>query len=130
MPQLIMSIDEIARRKQRDVIYIEFQDSSSGVRLDYKENRTRQIALKWFTEYQIPFYECGGYASDIGLDSYRGQVHIDVPLTPDNPLLIKVINLLGRASKVTALPGPRICFVSLLYAMENAHHDDPEYCLY
>ena len=125
-----MSIDEIARRKQRDVIYIEFQDSSSGVRLDYKENRTRQIALKWFTELEIPFYECGGYASDDELDSYRGQVHIDVPFTPDNPLLIKVVNLLGRASKITALPGPRICFVSLLYAMENAHHDGPEFRCY
>jgi hypothetical protein len=66
-----MHIDRIARQKQRDVVLIEFHNAETGLTLDYTLNPARKTILDWLTANDISHYECGGYASETRLSSYR-----------------------------------------------------------
>ena len=127
MPQLIMYIDEIARRKQRDVIYIEFQNRETGVRLDYRLNPSRTAILDLFDANGIPYCECGGIASDIGLESYQGQIYADVPFDKGSPSFRTVVRLLTLAKTLAEDQEPQLRHLSLSSAMENAHQDEAEF---
>ena len=127
MPQLIMSIDEIARRKQRDVIYVKFQNKQPGVQLDYRLNPSRIAILDLFDANGIPYWECGGIACDLGLDSYQGQIYVDVPFDRGSPLFKAAVRLLTLAKTLAEDRGPQLLHLSLSSAMENAHHDETQF---
>lgn len=129
MPQLIISIDEIARRKQRDVIYVEFQNTEPGDRLDYRLDPSRNAIFDLFTANGIPYFECGEFASDTGLASYRGQIYIDVPFDEDNPLFTNAVRLLTLVKTLAKDQTPQLFLLSLSNAMKNAHHDETEFSL-
>lgn len=90
MPQLLQHIDHIAREKHRDVLTIEFHNKASGFKLDYHRNESHKAILEWFIANDTPHYECGPYASETQIDSYRGQIYIDVPYYKNDPMFQKV----------------------------------------
>jgi len=94
MPQLLMHIDQIARQKQRDVLALEFHNAETGFKLDYTLNPARKTILGWLAANDIPHYECGGYASETRLDSYRGHIYIDIPYDKTDPAFQKVESFL------------------------------------
>ncbi|GJJ02778.1 hypothetical protein RugamoR64_33160 [Duganella rhizosphaerae] len=70
MPQLLQNIDEIGRAKQRDVLFLEFSNSMGR----YELNPVREKILTWFDANGIVYAECGGYASEVRAEPYRGQI--------------------------------------------------------
>lgn len=125
MPQLLKHIDQIAREKQRDVLTIEFHDKASGFKLDYHQNESRKIILDWFIANGIPHYECGPYASETRMESYRGQIYIDVPYDKSDPLYQKVESFLENPDGSMKFERAWFCYLLLDVCMKNAHHDEP-----
>lgn len=125
MPQLLNHIDYIGRQKQRDVLTIEFHNFEIGFTDDYRKNQARTAILAAFDENGIPYQECAGYASETRFDSYRGQIHIDVPFDRADPLYLKVEGLLENADGTMKFDTAWFRAYSLDYCMENAHHDVP-----
>ena len=130
MPQPLVHIDYIARQKQRDVLLIEFHNTETGVKLDYTLNPARKKIIEWFTASDIPPYECGGYASETRLDSYRGQIYIDVPYDKTDPVFRKVETYLENPGGSMEFDGAWFCYFPLDVCMRNAHHDLPGFWEY
>lgn len=80
MPQIIQAIDEIARAKQRDVIFVQFHNFNTGFVADYRTNPSRQAIMSWLDEQCITYAPCGGFDSGCIIEGYDGELYIDVQL--------------------------------------------------
>lgn len=80
MPQLIRTIDEIAREKQRDVIFVQFHNFSTGFVADYRTNPSREAIISWLDEQDIAYVPCGGFESGCIVERYDGELYIDVAI--------------------------------------------------
>jgi hypothetical protein len=132
MPQLIQHIDQIARQKQRAVLFLLFndplkkgEDDGSWPAIDYQHHSARQTILAWFKAHGIAHYPCGHFASESWMMSYRGQIYIDIPFDESNPDYQKVRDYLENADGNMKMPGVKFCYLPLEIAMKNAHHDEP-----
>lgn len=125
MPQLLQNIDQIARQKQRDVLTLKFHDRAAGFMLDYHQNESRKMILEWFIANDIPHYKCGPYASETWMESYHGQIYIDVPYDKSNPMFRKVASFLKNPDGSMKFEGAWFCYLPLDICMKNAHHDEP-----
>ena len=126
MPVLLKSIDKIAREKQRDVLFIRF-DYNFVEDFNYKDWPFRQHMITWLKEENIPFYECGDIATDDGLNSYLGQIYLDIIYDVNDPIYQKVANYLETQDGKPKIEGVLFYLVPLNLAMKNSHHDDPDF---
>ena len=132
MPQLIQHIDQIAREKQRAVLFLLFNDpvkkdddDNFWPDLDYQNHRSRQTILAWFKAHDVTHYPCGPFASENGMMCYQGQIYIDVPFDESNSDYQKVRDYLENADGSMKMSGVKFCYLPLEMAMKNAHHDEP-----
>lgn len=130
MPLLLEYIDAIARKKKRDVLFLEFAKTKrpktpleASVRYEDIESRTR--ILEWFDANAVPWTMCGGIARENGWSSYEGQVYVDIPYDLSNPTYQDVQEFLERPDGTCRFDDVKFWIVSLGMAMENAHHDEP-----
>ena len=100
MPQLIEDIDAIARRKQRDVLYISFDPSeltaSKGpmeileeeedeTRPSWRKLEVRRTVIQWLDGQGLAWQPCGiPVSSDVQIAPYAGAIYVDVPFDPAN----------------------------------------------
>lgn len=125
MPQLIKHIDQIAREKNRDVLTVEFHDRASGFKLDYRQNESRKTILDWFIANDIPHCECGPYASETRMESYRGQIYIDIPYDKSDLLYQKLESFLENPDGSMKFKEAWFRGYYLEDCQQNAHHDEP-----
>ena len=124
MPMLIDCIDQIARNKQRDVIYVMFGEPGYTSREDFElledweHCEVRQYLLRWFEENGIAAVPCGGFSSDGWIEGYFGHLYLDVPYDSNNADYQKLENLLEHEDGSTKLPGVMFCCLPLAVAME------------
>lgn len=126
MPQLIDHIDAIARQKKRDVLYIVF--SAIGrprAMTNWDKHPSRKVIVQWLDEKGIPWQPCAGIANANRLDSYQGQVYIDIPFDRALPEYIELEAFLENPDGTMRLPGATFGYLPLEHAMKNAHHDEP-----
>ena len=123
MPVILDTIDAIARRLKRDVIFlaiVERQDRPSRDRPEVAE------ATQWLDAEGIGWEPCFGFLP--GLVIFEGgprAIHIDAPFEPGSPLLHK---LEDRFETLDGLPRHTDLVLSLLRletAMVNAEQDEP-----
>lgn len=119
MPQLLRNIDDIGRAKQRDVLFLEF-----GARRNYKANAIREQILNWLDANEIEYCECGAYTDELSIDSYQGQIYIDVAYDTTDPLYNRLQDFLENADGTMKWDGTRFYCFPLAYCMQNAHHDN------
>ena len=81
MPLLIDHIDALAREKNRDVLFVHFENYVEDKDL---EDNARETLIAWLTENGIPFAPCMGIEDDEIINSYLGDIYIDVPFDEDN----------------------------------------------
>ena len=129
MAVLIEHIDAIARKKQRDVLFLEFgvpEDKKSySFSYEYEQDPIRTEILAWLDAHNISYTMCGDFASENGWRAYRGQIYLDV--VPDElDVLYKLLNeyLEDNEGKMK-FKGVMYYILSLEIAMQNAHHDEP-----
>ena len=124
---LLQHIDAIARAKQRAVLYLEFhpQQRASAASYRFELDVARDQFLSWLDTHRIGWQACGPFA-DIGrMESYRGQVYVDVPFEETLPLYCLLRDALEHPDGSMKLATVRFMVVTLDLAMINAEHDTP-----
>lgn len=133
MPQILKHIDQIGREKQRDVLYIVFNEPKKDedrwtdeyLSYKYKNDPVRNEFIQWLEENNIPYEECGPIASEFGWESYRGQLYIDVPMDENDERFLKLNEHLEYPNGEMKIEGIMYYHVPLIISMKNAHHDEP-----
>lgn len=132
MPMLIEHIDAIARKKQRDVLYLTFHprktpntDPWDRPSYDWQQDPKREMVCNWLTEHNIAWQPCGHVASENMMCSYRGQIYLDLPYDDNDPLYVLVRDYLENPDGTMRFETVTFWYLPLERAMENAHHDEP-----
>ena len=81
MPQLLQHIDAIAREKNRDVLFVHFENYEEN---EQNPDSNRQDVLSWLEQNDIPYDKCMGLEEEGSIDSYWGDIYIDVPFDLEN----------------------------------------------
>ncbi len=123
MPMLIPFIDAIARQKQRDVLHLEFCPEQDG--LDWAELPVRQQIIDWLTAHGIGWMPCGPFANVRVMESYRGQLYIDLPYDKALPAYQALEAFLENPDGSMRFPQVDFYCLTLDLAMKNAAHDAP-----
>lgn len=110
MPQVIQHIDAIAREKERDVLFIHFEEFEHGA-----TNSKRQELMTWLEQNEIPYQECMGLEEESVIESYMGDLYIDVPFDIANPLFNKLSEHLEDEEGEMKIDG--VLFFTLSYEL-------------
>ena len=124
MPQLIKHIDKIAREKGRTVLYVTF-DMTGKTTYNPDKWPERQALMQWLDEHDIAYHSCGNVAHEAVMESYEGQLYIDVPFDESDPKYIELRDHLEFEDGTLKIPGINFMYLPLEAAMKNAHHDEP-----
>ncbi|WP_230656578.1 hypothetical protein [Psychrobacter sp. I-STPA10] len=124
MPQLLEFIDKIARDKGRDVLYVTF-DVSKQTTQNPERWAVRKELMAWLDTNDIGYQRCGNVAQLAMMESYEGQLYIDVPFDESDPQYIKVRDHLEYSDAVPKIEGVYFWVLPLEDAMRNKHHDEP-----
>lgn len=133
MPQLIDHIDRIARKKQRDVLLLEFHPESMSAfcirdeseSYDYQNDKVRDEIIENLDKCKIPWTPCAQIASPGSMCAYLGQIYLDVPYDEELPLYQVLQEYLEYPDGSMRFSSVRFCYFPLEIAMKNAHHDEP-----
>lgn len=133
MPQVLKYIDQIAREKQRDVLYLEFSPKPSvddvcgddNGRYSFRNDPIRKQILDDLTNMGVTWTSCGEFANENYMASYAGQIYLDVPFDKDLPLYQTLETYLEHPDGTMFFETVRFYVVQLKAAMKNAHHDEP-----
>ena len=138
MPMLIEHIDAIARKKQRDVLYVRFDatvDANTAEngdeallarnRPDWEHLPVRRQIIDWLEGAGLAWGPCGGIAGTNGWSSYRGHIYIDGAYDTALPDYARLAAFLENPDGSTRLANAQFCYLPLARAMENVHHDEP-----
>ena len=110
MPQVIQHIDAIAREKERDVLFIHFEEFEHGA-----AHSKRQELISWLEQNEIPYKECMGLEEESVIESYMGDLYIDVPFDIANPLFNKLSEHLEDEEGEMKIDG--VLFFTLSYEL-------------
>ncbi|WP_207002105.1 hypothetical protein [Trinickia mobilis] len=127
MPQLIEHIDAIARRKQRDALFVTFFDAPAGERSPHhwEAHPARAALIAWLDAHGYVWEFCGEVADERVMRSYRGSIYINVPFDREDPGYRELEAFLEYPDGSLRFPHMRFLVISLEYARKNAHHDEP-----
>jgi hypothetical protein len=133
MPQLIKHIDQIAREKQRDVLFLEFNPKPTKKdiwgddqgRYWFEQDPIRKQILEHLTTMSILWECCASFANENAIDSYNGRVYIELPINEDCPRYQSLVDYLEYPDGTMRFKNVRFYALSLEIAMQNAHHDAP-----
>ncbi len=131
MPMIIEHIDAIARKKQRDVLYVTFHskkpddEESWDEQHDWENDPMRETVCHWLTEHQIDWKPCAYVADENCIAPYHGQIYLDVPYDDHDPRYVQVRDYLENQDGTMRFETVSFWYLPLEKAMENAHHDEP-----
>jgi hypothetical protein len=120
MPQLIRTIDEIAREKHRDVIFVQFHNFSTGFVADYRTNPSREEVISWLDEQRIAYIPCGGFDSGGIVEGYDGELYIDVAIDADDENFFKLSERFLGADGTRRYENAWLFFLPLTVALLNS----------
>ena len=128
MPAVLQHIDQIAREKQRTVLYLMFtQEGVSPFDLDYENHAERQMVMQWLNEQGYAYWPCGHFADPCLMCGYLGYLYIDTPMDEALPAYRRLCEYLENADGTMRWPGVVFAYLPLEDAMENADMDEPGY---
>lgn len=98
---ILKHIDQIAREKQRDVLYLEFNPKPSkddiwgndNGRYEFENDPVRQTILNYLTQIGASWTCCYPLAEDNNImieGCYNGGIYIDVPYDKSSPIYQKI----------------------------------------
>ena len=138
MTVAVKTLDQISREKQRDVLYLTFEDQSAAKsenaeQLDeafnWEDCATRKKIIQFMDKNQIPYQMCFMAQPTNGTlmlsMPYRGELYIDIPYDESNPCYKKLESFLENPDGSMKLPNVKFWYYPLEEAMKNAEHDEP-----
>jgi len=117
MPQIMQHIDAIAREKNRDVLFVHFENYEHE-NADAESYHLRQNLMEWLQQRQIAFAPCMGIEQPGVIESYAGDLYVDVPFDEDDLSYQKVCEHLEDAEGNMKIPGVLFFVLSLETALE------------
>ena len=131
----IEHIDAIARKKKRDVIFVEFHQLKKGkgrknrhpydaLVLEWEHLSARRKVIEWLDAKAIRWSPCGNFADLDYVLSYRGQLYIDLPYDSELPVFQQLTAFLEKPDGSARIPGVKFLYCTLEQAMMNAFHDE------
>lgn len=124
MPQLIRTIDEIAREKQRDVIFVQFHNFSTGFVADYRTNPSRAAIISWLDEQRIMYLPCGGFDSGCIVEGYDGELYIDVAIDEKDDNFFKLSEWFLRDEGEPRHENAWLFYLPLAVALLNSNEEE------
>lgn len=126
MPQQLQHIDQIARDKNRDVLFLHFehyQEDEAG------DDPIREIVITWLEDHDIQFVPCMGLEQESLVDVYSGDLYIDLAVDEEDPIYQALCEYLEDDEGNMRLDGVLFFVLSLDLALEidaerAINHDD------
>ncbi len=123
MPVILETIDAIARRLGRDVIFLDIRD-----RQDRPARGRHEVAAAtaWLIAERIGWAPCFGFMP--GMVIFEGgpiAIHIDAPFEHGSPLLRKLEDQFETPDGLPRHPDLVLSLLRLETAMVNADQDEP-----
>jgi hypothetical protein len=130
-------IDAISRRKNRDVIYIDFispaplDGESRETRgpifaSNWEANLDRIEVIAWLASEGIAWQPCAPFANpNVLQQKYNGQIYVDIPVDAAIDQFIKLERFLENPDGTPRLRGVRFQYCSFEDALQNSKHDEP-----
>jgi hypothetical protein len=125
MPQIIQAIDEIAREKQRDVIFVQFHNFSTGFVADYRTNPSREAIISWLDEQGITYIPCAGFDSGCIVEGYDGELYIDVAIDEHDDNFFKLSEWFLRDGRGQRFENAWLFYLPLSVALLNSDEAEP-----
>ena len=119
MPQLVYTIDEIARKEQRDVLWVYFDI------MNCECSKKRSALIKWLDIHGIR-YEKAGSPPSSGWLSYDGGLWIDLPIDKNDEKYRLLCEHMESSDGISRSPGVILYIVTLQYAMKAKSNDCPD----
>ena len=120
---LLDSIDSIARKKQRDVLFVKFHCGDEN-NIDWEYPLRRRI-IEWLEARQIK-WEPSAPLSD-GIASYQGDIYLDVPLDETDKKFRAMVEYFDNEDGTPRISGCSLHLLPLSVAMRNACQDEPDF---
>lgn len=123
MPLLLPNIDAIAREKNRDVLFVHFEEYDHE---HPEKNTVRNEVLDWFDLQHIEYFPCMGLESEAVLRSYSGDIYVDVPFDAQNPAFRTLSEFLEDEQGNMKIDGVLFFSLALELALEIEAERDSE----
>ncbi|MHA3099282.1 hypothetical protein [Acinetobacter brisouii] len=122
MPKIIQHIDAIARNKGRDVLFVGF-DENCYPNYDYENWVVRTQFINWLEHNNIDYMECSSVANENLIESYKGQIYIDVPYDKNDRKYAQLKNYLENSDGSPRIIGILFYLLPLEIAIKNKNHN-------
>jgi len=128
MPQIVKTLDEIAREKGRDTLFVTFEDSRRPQRpLTAARRRLRSQLIQFLDQHSISWSPCFGCESNLLFGPYRGWIYLDVPYDLTDPAYQLIADYLETPDGKPRYEGMQFCVRTLEAAINGANGRlDPE----
>jgi hypothetical protein len=123
MAELIDHIDEIARSKNTDVIWIQFTypEPTALEAMPQRLRKSRNKIIGWLDEQKISYELCFGFSDGALEEPYVGDLYIELPVDPSNIPFRYLQRMLENADYSPRIEGIRMIFLPLKMARENGN---------
>ncbi|AJI53742.1 hypothetical protein [Francisella philomiragia] len=123
----IKTIDQIAREKQRDVLFIQVKPNPLKSFEHYRNYKPWQEIKSWLEDNDIPHEICGPFFEDqIVIEGYCGDIYIDLPNDDSLAMIQKIDEYFNYTGE--RLDGKvRLCILSYDTAIKYAERDTAEF---
>lgn len=123
MPVILETIDAIARRLRRDVIFLDIAERQDRHTRDRPEVAA---ATAWLAAEGIGWAPCFGFLPGmVILEGGPRAIHIDAPFEPGSPLLHRLEDRFETPHGLPRHPDLILSLLRLETAMINADQDEP-----
>lgn len=128
LPRVVPSIDAIARKLNRDVLFLRFMPIDAPYPGQGNFPDVREKILNWLNNNGIRWIDCADIASETGWRAWRGEVFLPDAIPDEtNPITTKMNAYLENPDGSTRFEGVTFCMLSLRIAQKNSRHDDPSF---
>lgn len=120
MPILVLHIDEIARQKQRDVLFVSFPELEpcSEPKFDINTYPSRIHLMAFLDENRIPWTPCAHFSDSGLLEGGTEWIYLDVPWDVENAHYQKVAEYLETPEGDPRDPKARFLCLTLAKALQ------------
>ena len=123
MPQLLKTLDEIAREKQRDVLCVTFFEAGKPIprKLSPARRALRSELIQYLDDHSISWSECFDPASEnLLIYPYSDSIYLDVPYDLADPGYRLVADYLETPGGEPKYEDMHFCVRTLVAAIKTA----------
>jgi hypothetical protein len=121
MVALLYHIDEIARSRKADVVWIAFEYKAPGdwERMPKRMRQQRARIISWLEQRKVAYERCFGFFGGAIEEPYRGDLFVDLPIDRTNKNFAELEAMLEHPDTLPKFEGVRFYMLPLKEARKN-----------